>query len=676
MDGNVLSRTEADKGGGVTTRRITRDSPRHDLLTSVPLFSGFGRSELERLAAQFVEVSYPKGDTVCREGEEGDRFFVVVSGELEVWGGTGQKQLINRLGPGEVVGEMSLLTGGKRTATVTVSRSAKLLALDKASFDQFLLRNATALEYFSKILCKRLATLARGEVVTKATTTISVTSRPGLKGKTLVASTLAGLLKDFSKQDVLHLAVRGSEHGGRGVRALLPDLREARTERILRHLGSGKTDPARLVLRVGPKDDAQVCAASLNALITQVRDRFPFVILDLGAEPRALARASEEVSDVLIEVVDRCDAGVARANGSPTRRFQVINLHNKSSARIPINHCEPFVVPEDPALRDLDVWSQARHIQENPWSRAAPPLRRLARKILGTSVGIALGGGAAFGIAHVGVIKVLEDNDIPIDLVAGCSMGSLVGISYAAGLRASRLIDIARRLGTKWMTLSALAPDITLTAPAFLTGNRLIEIFAPLMGPIQTFEQLSLPCRAVATDIETGERVLIGSGRLDAAFRASCSVPMVWSPVKNEGRVLVDGGVVDPVPAEVVNDMGADVCIAVNAVPQLKKGVDTILSRLFKVMKRVDPLSYLSGNQGLPNMFDVIMNSIQTLQYELGNYKAIAADVRINMDLADYTWIEFYRANELIERGAQAAERALPAIRRILAERRARPVCR
>jgi len=118
------------------------------------------------------------------------------------------------------------------------------------------------------------------------------------------------------------------------------------------------------------------------------------------------------------------------------------------------------------------------------------------------------------------------------------------------------------------------------------------------------------------------------------------------------------------------------VCIAVNVVPQLKKGVDTILSRLFKLMKRADPLSYLSGNHGLPNMFDIIMNSIQTLQYELGNYKAIAADVRINMDLADYTWIEFYRPKELIERGAQAAERALPNIRRILAARRALPVPR
>jgi NTE family protein len=133
--------------------------------------------------------------------------------------------------------------------------------------------------------------------------------------------------------------------------------------------------------------------------------------------------------------------------------------------------------------------------------------------------------------------------------------------------------------------------------------------------------------------------------------------------------VLVDGGVVDPVPAEVVNEMGADLCIAVNAVPRLKKGVQTVLSKWYRQVKRLDPFSYLAGSRDLPNMFDLIMNSMQTLQYELGNFKAISADVRINPDLSGLTWIEFYRPAELIERGAEAAHRALPEIKRLIGER-------
>jgi NTE family protein len=642
-----------------------------ELLARVPLFSCFTAQELEALAAQLVPVSYNKGDIVCTEGEEGNTFFVIASGELEVWGGGARQQVINRLGPGEVVGEMSLITGSRRAATVTAARAATLLALSKPHFDRFFLRNAKALEYFSKILCQRLATLARGEAVTKATTIISVTGTPGLKGKTLVAATLAGLLKDFSKREVLLVGFRSGGDGSRTARLPLSGVAEASSERIREQLKTRKSDATSITLRIEPNDPARVVSANLNALVAKVGDRFPLMVLDLGAECEALLRAGEDMADTVVKVVEHFDPGTARLDGSRTRSFHVVNLYNKSSRPVPINHCEPFVIPEDSKLRNLDGASQARYLRHNPRALAAPSLHRLARKILGVSVGIALGGGAAFGVAHLGVFKVLEDNGIPIDLVAGCSMGSIVGIGYAAGIRAAEMIAIANRIGTKWTTLSAL--DISLTAPGFLTGNRLIKIFGPLAGPIQTFDQLQIPCRTVATDIETGERVLIGSGRLDAAFRASCSVPMIWSPVKHDGRVLVDGGVVDPVPAEVVNDMGADVCIAVNAVPPLKKGVDTILSRLSKLIKKADPFAYLSGNQGLPNMFDIIMNSIQTLQYELGNFKAIAADVRINMDLADFTWIEFYRAKELIKRGAEATERALPDIKRILAERLVRP---
>jgi NTE family protein len=253
-------------------------------------------------------------------------------------------------------------------------------------------------------------------------------------------------------------------------------------------------------------------------------------------------------------------------------------------------------------------------------------------------------------------------------------MGSIVAIGYAAGLRADRMLELARTTGTKLKTLSALF-DVTLTRPGFLAGDRLVKIFAPMVAPLEHFEQLVLPCRTVATDVETGERVTLGTGKITDAFRASAAVPMLWAPAVVDGRVLVDGGVADPVPAEVVREMGGDICIAVNAVPRLKKDVQTVLAKLYRRVKRFDPISYLTpGGRDMPNMFDIIMNSMQTLQYELGNFKAISADVRINPDLSAYTWIEFYRPEEMIARGAEAALRALPDIKRVVAERtRAKP---
>ncbi len=205
---------------------------------------------------------------------------------------------------------------------------------------------------------------------------------------------------------------------------------------------------------------------------------------------------------------------------------------------------------------------------------------------------------------------------------------------------------------------------MTITRPGLLAGDRFVKIFEPLLGNKTVFEHLLMPCMTVATDIESGERVAIGSGQLTTAFRASASVPMVFAPVKRGETVLVDGGVSDPVPAEVVNAMGADLCIAVNVVPPLKRGVENAVAKLVRQINRFNPMSYLGGAAGMPTMFDIIMNSMQILQYELGNFKAISADVLINPDLSDFTWIEYYRSEELIQRGVEAAERAIPAIQR------------
>jgi len=639
-------------------------SRRVEALAAVPLFSVLSARELAPLAELLVEVSYQSGDTVCREGEEGNTLFVVLSGELDVHGGSGR--VINRLGPGEVLGEMSMLHGGKRAATVTVARSARLLALDRSAFERFLLPNPKVLEYFSRLLAQRLATMARGQVKDRSTTAITVTG-PERSGKSLVASALAVLLRDFSGRDAVVVRAASSP-SARSATPPLGELSRMSPERLHGALGR-EGDGALLLADAGPNGDERAHAESLATLIARLGERFGSVVFDLGAAAEPWVGAAEEVSDAVVTVSAAAGEEPVRPRRGTAQAFEVINLYHQGAQPIPINHCVPFVIPEDRALRKLGVAAGAEHVRTHTRSPASPPLHRLARKILGTTVGVAVGGGAAFGIAHVGVLKVLEDNGIPVDLLAGSSMGSIVAIGYAAGISPAEMVAIAGRLGTRWTTLSALL-DFTLTRPALLSGQRLVDIFSPISGAVKTFEQLAFPCRAVAADIETGERVAIGTGRLDVAFRASSAVPMLWAPVRLDGRVLVDGGVVDPVPAEAVRQMGADVCIAVNVVPQLRKGVDTVLSRLYRRANALNPLAYLARDaQGMPSMFDVVMNTMQTLQYELGNFKAISADVRINPDLSGFTWIEFYRALELIERGAEAAERALPDIRRVLADR-------
>ena len=644
-----------------------------DLLATIPIFSFLGRAELAAVQELFVEETHQKGDTICKQGEEGNTFYVVLDGELDVLVGETSQQLIAVLKRGDFFGEMALLQGGKRTATVAASRRARLMSLDRTAFNTLFLKNPKALEYFTRILCKRLANMNKGEVMRGSTLTITVGAEPGLKGKSLVAAYLADYLHDLTGQDVLLVNVRMSQTAADGAVGKLLSGEARQTEQEITEVLPTEIGGVS-ILEVPARTDLPVpfYAERASNLISNLSTRFPFMVFDLNTSVHGLLESVPLFSDVFIEIVDvpnapaQPGAGQTNTDGSPNklRKYQIVNLFNPDSRPISLNHCEPFVIPNDSGLSRGDSLA---YLRLNPRAASALPIQRLARKILGASVGIALGGGAAFGIAHLGVLKVLERNDIPIDLLAGCSQGSIIGVGYAAGIGVDEMIDMAYKLGKRQNAL--LAVDLTLTKPGLLAGERFVEIFRPLLGSITTFEDLTIPCRTVATDVESGERVSIGNGKLSDAFRASASVPMVFSPVKLDGRVLVDGGVSDPVPAEIVNLMGADLCIAVNVVPPLKKGVENAVSHAIRMMSMFNPLTWLEESAGLPNMFDIIMNAMQTLQYELGNFKAISADVLINPELSDFTWVEYYRSEELIARGVAAAEQALPAIKRAYAQK-------
>jgi NTE family protein len=634
---------------------------RLELLDGVPLFSCFGPEERRRLARLFVERSFRKGEVVCREGDVGDAFYVVASGQLDVWGAGTPPRLVDHIEAGEFMGEMSLLYSGRRANTVTAARASRLLALDKADFDRWFRTNPKVVEYFSKVLCRRLAAATHDRAASRRCTVVGVTGPAELSGRTVVAASLAGLLRAFSGHDTVLLQIGASTDGGGGG---LATLRHA-PSRVRSALVS-RGGLATVAVGGTRLDGPEAYADALVAMVGDLGASFRYVVLDVASALPAAAAASEEVCDVVVRLASAPAPGGARGH-------TVVNLHGAAADRIALNRCDPFVLPEDDLVAGLEPRAIAERVVASPHAPIARPLHRLARKLLGTTVGVAMGGGAAYGIATVGVLKVLEDNGIPVDLVTGCSMGSICALGYAIGIRADEMIAIARRIGNKTTTLSALV-DVNLTRPGLLSGRRLVQIFSPFLGDRRTFDRLVVPCQVVATDIESGELVRLGTGSLEDAFRASCSVPMLWSPVALDGRILVDGGVVDPVPVDVLKEMGADFTIGVNAVPHLQKGVQTVVSRLYGQLKRLDPFAYLAGNRALTNTFDCIMNTIQTLQHELGQFKAISADVRINPELSAFTWIEFYRAMEIIERGAEAAERALPDIKRQLAERLAGPV--
>ena len=619
-------------------------------LGATPLFGSYDDHLLAELAQRSVERSLTPGEVLWHAGDPGDDLVVVVSGELEALGlgSDGAEEPIGFIGPGECAGEMAVILDEPRSATIRCRRAARLLSIAASVFKDVVRDNPVAQAGLIETVSRRAAALARRQTPALAPVVVGVVAEEGVPGASLVACALARLCARITGGDTL-LVRLGSE-------GVAPAAAGELEPWVASSAGVGGT--VRCELGTPGSEDAMV--RLVDQVVAGPAARFRAVVLDF---PRSAPDAFAMAGAACHHVVAIC-APAGAAQRWPDRCVLVVNAFGARTALHPGTVPGGFVLPIDESLQALRLDDGPGELEDG----AGPAMRilgRLARRILGCTVGIALGGGGAFGIAHVGVLLALEDAGVPIDLVAGTSMGSIVAIGYALGIEPNVMLDIAGRIGNVRTALSVIDPS--LTGSGLFRGRRLISIFAPFIpADRSTFEHLDIPCTVVAMDVETGERVDIAEGRLDEAFRASCSIPVAFTPVRLEGRVLVDGGMIDPVPADVVREMGANIVVAINVVPQLRRGVTTALSRSFRRISKLNPFSHLGDSRSLPDIVDVFMNSLQAVQRELGTYKALRSDVLINVELAEFTWIDFHRALEIIERGriagAEAAPRVLQAI--------------
>lgn len=260
-------------------------------------------------------------------------------------------------------------------------------------------------------------------------------------------------------------------------------------------------------------------------------------------------------------------------------------------------------------------------------------------------VGLALGGGAARGLAHIGVLEVLEKEGIPVDMIAGTSAGAAIGALYAQGKDTSLIKRLALEWG--WRERIALV-DLALPKSGFIEGEKIKNLIGLIMGGDINFSDLRIPFACVAADINSGEEVVINQGSVLEGIRASISIPVIFTVAKWQGRYLVDGGLVNPVPVNTVKKMGADFIIAVNVIPDVTKRLQSPKAKAEKE----------------PNIFNIIMQSSYITAYQLVKPSLQGANIIIEPQLANIGLGDFRRAKELIRQGELAAEEAIPKIKR------------
>jgi predicted acylesterase/phospholipase RssA/CRP-like cAMP-binding protein len=272
-------------------------------------------------------------------------------------------------------------------------------------------------------------------------------------------------------------------------------------------------------------------------------------------------------------------------------------------------------------------------------------LKILAREIHGTRLGIAFGGGAALGLAQIGIIQVLEEANITVDIISGTSIGSLVGGLWAAGLSGKDMEEICNEFDSAFKMFKLV--DLAIPTQGLLSGKNVIQFLEKYLKEI-AFNELKIPFRAVACDITNRNEIVLRTGKLSDGIRASTAIPGVFAPIPGKkGEILVDGGVVNPLPVSVISSEGVKKIIAINSMPSSNM-----------LMK-----SSIGQN---PNFFDIMVNSLYSLQYRIAKFAANDADVYMNPILPKSSWYEFYRAKEFIQLGRENAQKLLPEIKSLI----------
>jgi NTE family protein len=274
-------------------------------------------------------------------------------------------------------------------------------------------------------------------------------------------------------------------------------------------------------------------------------------------------------------------------------------------------------------------------------------------------IGLALGGGGARGLAHIGVLKVFDREHIPVHFIAGTSLGGIIGSTYAAGVPLDSIVGVALQIRKRMEQLRLL--DFKLTGRGLLKGTRLYRQLGSILGEELTFAELKIPLALMAVDIHTGREVVLRDGKVVDAIRATMSVPGVFEPVPRGDMLLVDGGILNNVPVDVVSQEGMQKIIAVDVMPDFPRNIPG-----------QEPIVVAPKTAYLPPAMQEVMNTFLIMISEMTEYRLQRnpPDLVIRPEISTQVSLltGFELAHEVIEAGEAAAEAALPEIRRLIAQ--------
>jgi NTE family protein len=469
------------------------------LISKVAPFSYLAEEELYEIADCFTWFTALGGKTLIQQGDQSDELFIIVSGALGVYirADSGSERFVARIGPSETVGEMGLISGEPRSATVRCLRDAEILAIAKKEWDGFTERHPGALLAITKTLISRLrAAQSAGAPKPFERSLAVIPSDPDID-----AASFAKKLSDSLATYHTVVCVTRELAAGRS----LDWFREIEAEH---HIVVYLAEP-------GPTPWTQLCLRQADSLLL-----------------------------------------VAPGGGRPAR-FDALRFDNTPESIRPIDLA--LLWEPGATIKGTAGWLALHDFKMHHHIRSDSDIARLARLMTGKAVGVVLAGGGARGVAHYGVIWALRDHGIPIDLVGGTSIGSIVAGMVASEWPRDKMMHCYQD------TFSGRSPltDFTIPTVALLSGRRLSQWLEKWLGGI-AIEDLPISFFCLSTNLTTGGPAVHDRGPLANWIRASISIPGILPPLIDDGQIYVDGGVINNMPVDIMRQIGRGPVIAVD----------------------------------------------------------------------------------------------------------------
>ncbi|MFH1360790.1 MAG: patatin-like phospholipase family protein [Candidatus Omnitrophota bacterium] len=682
------------------------------LIKQIPIFHKLNWLELHMIAGKSQFVGYQKGELIYREGDPPDALYCVISGRLRAYtvSEDAKEVVVEYIYRGMHFGIISLLTKEKHSLTMQAVNDSIIVKIPQGDFETILKQIPSLGIAFSYSLSRRLK---RRELHAKSifeSTIISIYSSYKNAGSSTYALYLAlGLKRETNKKVIL---VNINSHQKKTISTAekmhtvspfwkkeakpLKDIVNDH-QKILDNITTMSSNADLLSVIFDPNDSSLV--DKISEFVCLLANDYHFVVVDLPNDMDEIVLKTLTQSDIVHLLTTEEEKSLSSVREVIERlkmvfktqfvkeKIQVLASQTRPAIHLTFEKINqkigydvfavlPFVSSEE---LNEEVDSQDLCFYELPSeSLYRKQVTKIARQIGGVLVGLVLGSGGALGIAHIGALRILEREKIPIDIIVGSSIGALIGGLWVSGQSVDQIEKAAREFSTKLGCFKLL--DFVLSKAGLIGGHGIKRWLRGKIGD-RTFYDVKIPFKVTAYDLNRREELVIEEGRLIDAIQKSVAIPGIVKPVTKQDQLIIDGGILNPLPVNVLIALGIKKIIAINVFQSPAEVVEG--NQMVRNWHQKEESILLKNNPGFylrirlhrffsqlfsPNISNIIIRSFQASEYILAEQSSKQVDVLIHPHLAGIDWFELYKVDQLIQRGEEAVINKLEDIKKLVYE--------